>query len=424
MMILALWTTIYLTAAVTARTSVLLPFGEDEGDVALPPGDEDTSSIIYLKHDFNFFGNKVYKFYINTNGVISLNEGFPTFYPKEFPFSLAEETAMLIAPFYADADTSGDNGGTIYHRELYRDDENDYLFRRLERMIYADYYENYSFNETNFEALFMFIVTWDSVSYFSDEAKADHTNTFQAVLLSDQVESYVFFNYDDINWSTGVSPHAKANADGTGGQYGAIAKIGFNYGDGINGYMMNVSGTIDVLFVDETSNIGIPGRWVFKVDGKEIDVPSEDVQVMCPFDWEYLEVEFACYKFISDHLNWKDATERCKADGGLIGHLATITTPEKNEFIAGPITGGVKTWIGGTRDQFNETHWEWVTGEPWSFEKWRQREPNNWGKAEHCLNTNFVRPGLWNDHFCQNKKASICEMFPIVDAITAGGDRV
>lgn len=74
---------------------------------------------------------------------------------------------------------------------------------------------------------------------------------------------------------------------------------------------------------------------------------------MCPFDWEYLEVEFACYKFISDHLNWKDATERCKADGGLIGHLATITTPEKNEFIAGPITGGVKTWIGGTRDQFN-----------------------------------------------------------------------
>lgn len=71
-----------------------------------------------------------------------------------------------------------------------------------------------------------------------------------------------------------------------------------------------------------------------------------------------------------------------------------------------------------------ETHWEWVTGEPWSFEKWRQREPNNWGKAEHCLNTNFVRPGLWNDHFCQNKKASICEMFPIVDAITAGGDRV
>lgn len=56
-------------------------------------------------------------------------------------------------------------------------------------------------------------------------------------------------------------------------------QIGFNYGDGINGYMMNVSGTIDVLFVDETSNIGIPGRWVFKVDGKEIDVPSEDVQV-------------------------------------------------------------------------------------------------------------------------------------------------
>lgn len=83
---------------------------------------------------------------------------------------------MLIAPFYADADTSGDNGGTIYHRELYRDDENDYLFRRLERMIYADYYENYSFNETNFEALFMFIVTWDSVSYFSDEAKADHVS--------------------------------------------------------------------------------------------------------------------------------------------------------------------------------------------------------------------------------------------------------
>lgn len=188
--------------------------------------------------------------------------------------------------------------------------------------------------------------------------------------------------------------------------------------------MLNASGTDEVLNMDERSNIGIPGRWIFKIDGLEVEAPDEDVNVRCLQDWTYFDVEFACFKFIPDHLNWTTAAARCKKDGGVLSHLATITSEEKNDFIAGEITGGVKTWIGGTRNKANETEWEWITGEPWVYQEWRQREPNNWGKAEHCLNTNFVRPGLWNDHFCQNKKASICEMFPIVDNFTPGGDVV
>lgn len=216
---LYVWITISLSVVAPAKESVLLPFGRDVGDRTLNPSDEGTSSTIYLADDIIFFGQKYYKLNVNTNGVISVNEGFPTFHPRSFPFALpkGEEEAILIAPFYADADTSGPNGGTIYYRTETRGNDNDYRFRRLERMIYADFYEYYSFNETNFEADVMFVATWDSVSYFSEIEKAPHTNTFQAVLLSDGMETYAIFNYEDINWSTGVSPHSGANVDGTGG---------------------------------------------------------------------------------------------------------------------------------------------------------------------------------------------------------------
>ncbi|KAJ8041477.1 Alpha-tectorin [Holothuria leucospilota] len=397
--------------------SVLFPYGEEVGDDLMVEGDEATTSSIILSEDLIIFGDHVYTFHVNTNGVISVNNAFVTFYPKFIPFTISpDEPSFFIAPFYADIDTSGGRGN-IYYRYVGRADENDYLFKRVQRMVDAAFFDIRFINKT-FEGEFMLIVTWDSVSYFSEEDKANHTNTFQAVLISDgEVESYAIFNYENISWTTGVSPNSKANPDGTGGTPGAMAKVGFNYGDGVKGFMLNVSGTDDVINMDETSNIGIPGRWIFRLDQAEIEAPSETIRTRCLPGWTFLEIEYACYKFYNEHRNWWEADRKCKREGG---QLATVTTPEKNDFIAGSITGGVKTWVGATRNPMNETLWEWITDEPWYFHKWRKREPNNWGDAEDCLNTNFVRPGLWNDHFCQNRKAFICEMIPIADESRGG----
>lgn len=64
-------------------------------------------------------------------------------------------------------------------------------------------------------------------------------------------------------------------------------------------------------------------------------------------------MEFACYRFIPDHLNWTEASDRCRDDGGVGSHLAAITTPEKNAFTSREITRGVKAWIGGSQDPPN-----------------------------------------------------------------------
>ena len=61
------------------------------------------------------------------------------------------------------------------------------------------------------------------------------------------------FLYHDIQWS-GVY-----YADGT--------RIGFNAGDGVHYYIVPESVTADgVLNLDNTSNVGIPGMYIYRVD--------------------------------------------------------------------------------------------------------------------------------------------------------------
>lgn len=46
--------------------------------------------------------------------------------------------------------------------------------------------------------------------------------------------------------------------------------MGFNAGDGVNYYAVNGSMTDSVLNLPQMSNIGIPGKFVFRVDLTEI----------------------------------------------------------------------------------------------------------------------------------------------------------
>lgn len=49
-----------------------------------------------------------------------------------------------------------------------------------------------------------------------------------------------------------------------------IIQVGFNAGDGVNYYAVNGSMTDSVLNLPQMSNIGIPGKFVFRVDLAEI----------------------------------------------------------------------------------------------------------------------------------------------------------
>lgn len=97
------------------------------------------------------------------------------------------------------------------------------------------------------------------------------TNTFQCVLITDEVRSFIIFNYADgeIQWTTGD------DSGGLNGMGGIEAQVGFNAGDGERYASVPGSQTPDILNIDTTSNVGIAGVWMFRVDTFEITMPPE-----------------------------------------------------------------------------------------------------------------------------------------------------
>ena len=83
------------------------------------------------------------------------------------------------------------------------------------------------------------------VCYFTQQ-----TNTFQCVLATSATESFVLFLY----------------ADGRI-QRGSSALAGLNAGDGINYKTVPGSRTSSIATISRTTNVGIPGIWMFEVDG-------------------------------------------------------------------------------------------------------------------------------------------------------------
>ena len=76
------------------------------------------------------------------------------------------------------------------------------------------------------------------------------------------MESFVIFLYADkrIQWTTGDA------SDGSDGLGGTEALAGINAGDGINSVTIPGSLTPSIINITQTSNVDIPGIWMFKVN--------------------------------------------------------------------------------------------------------------------------------------------------------------
>lgn len=55
-----------------------------------------------------------------------------------------------------------------------------------------------------------------------------------------------------------------------GVQCGPPATVGINAGDGMRHEDVTGSNTNDVINIEETTNIGVPGIWAFQVNGAEV----------------------------------------------------------------------------------------------------------------------------------------------------------
>ena len=74
------------------------------------------------------------------------------------------------------------------------------------------------------------------------------SNTFQVVLATDNVTTVSIFIYDVIRSGNG-------------------AQIGFNAGNGMDSFTLPGAFTSQTLNMDERSNVGVPGVFIYRVDG-------------------------------------------------------------------------------------------------------------------------------------------------------------
>jgi hypothetical protein len=110
---------------------------------------------------------------------------------------------------------------------------------------------------------------------------------------------------------------------------------------------------------------------------------------------------FGRYELIAGEMKWSEAKADAAKRGG---HLATITSQEEWEAILHVLASQGQSFqdksvaIGGT-DAEEEGVWKWITGEPWSFNRWHQNgvEPSNTLGNEHALGITDYPGNPWND---------------------------
>ncbi len=106
-------------------------------------------------------------------------------------------------------------------------------------------------------------------------------------------------------------------------------------------------------------------------------------------------------RYLGDWEACKDWAENTIMASGLRGHLATITSEEENQFVAGVEHSGAPEgvlWIGAYQrpGAAKNEGWYWITGEPWQYTRWANGEPNDSHGGEDAVD---FRPWSleWND---------------------------
>jgi len=178
---------------------------------------------------------------------------------------------------------------------------------------------------------------------------------------------------------------------------------GTNAGDYLDlGFQMSFAGNRNPTI----KNVKLNGENVCLGEGSSPIMTSASSSVSvstkpkgCPAGWDVLGSN--CYKAFESELNWQDAENHCKGQGG---HLASIHSKEENDFVAGLASPfHDEPWLGGTDVTGS---WVWSDGSPFSFIAWGPDQPDNAGGKEHCLSTNWWGYGNWNDLDCSRTFAS------------------
>jgi sushi domain-containing protein 2 len=219
-----------------------IPFGNQTGDASLFPNDDSFAGPINISTPFRFFDNVYTSLFVNTNGLISFVRGVSEYVPQQFPL----QTIIGVSPFWTDVDIR--YSGEVYYREILDVNELNEIALEIRRAFPLFY---------NYRPTWAYVSTWYQVPEFGRTDYRNVNNTFQAIIATNGIYSFTIYNYAELQWPVvNVSSHR--------------AQAGFNAGDGATFYIINGSFTQDVVNVTSRSNVGIDGKWIFRVDRANI----------------------------------------------------------------------------------------------------------------------------------------------------------
>ncbi len=136
------------------------------------------------------------------------------------------------------------------------------------------------------------------------------------------------------------------------------------------------------------------------------------------------------YAILSQLQTWKEADSIASTlqYGGQSAYLATITSPEENEFVLQTVIGNLNPtpdddqfFLGG---RYFGVCWCWITGEPPVYWNWASGEPNNFGidRIETVvamwgpfLQTAGRVPGRWNNTLYTNTRVPTLLCWSVVE---------
>ncbi|RWS03900.1 AMOP: sushi: nidogen and VWD domain-containing protein-like protein, partial [Dinothrombium tinctorium] len=210
-----------------------------------------------------YFGFSFHYIWVHKDGYVTFNRGLKSYsFPLSFPLSPehpeVEEDPSLIAIFFASQDVSREVPGSGVYMKIV-DFSNNFDLKLKKRLL--DDLENSMPSSVGFRPSHVVIVTWKNMTFSNwKREKPLKTNTYQMVIATNEVQTFIIYNYEWISWITHYDHYEGLN--------GPAAYVGFNSG--------NQTRTFEFVPFSQNARVsllpsmgfgnGLKGRYYFSVE--------------------------------------------------------------------------------------------------------------------------------------------------------------
>eukprot|EP00002_Diphylleia_rotans_P021929 TRINITY_DN4282_c0_g1_i2.p1 TRINITY_DN4282_c0_g1~~TRINITY_DN4282_c0_g1_i2.p1 ORF type:complete len:2179 (+),score=379.84 TRINITY_DN4282_c0_g1_i2:67-6603(+) len=231
-------------------------FAFNINNAALSLTNQDEGCYLAMIANVKFYDANYDQMAVCVNGILKFAGRDPNYNPQSFPNTIA----AMIAAFWTDLDSTANSGfgaGRVYIEWI---PTNTAYSAEYENLIRQNTYDD------SFTASRIHLFTWYRIGTFPKVVYP--YNTFQIAIVTNEEHYYAFIRYADygIQWP----PREEYRVP-------PFPQIGFNAGDGINGFSLPYSGTSFAEYVAFESNIGEPGIYLFHIGSNRLAPPEQNL---------------------------------------------------------------------------------------------------------------------------------------------------